>query len=430
MDLIVFLRKHIGISCLCFTFLFIHSISAQENGLKLTLEECIERAKLNSRAIDMAEFDVQGTIAEKNLMRSAFLPQIDLEGVINNCNRTLADDLTQFQDFKSTKAAGIKAMVGLWDFGSTWKRFKASKLRISAAEEEKERVCLEIEEQVHIVYLKVLETSKMVHVLDGAIATLRNQLSQSNQRLEEGLLKTTDVLAIEVQVIEREKALLQLKNALVSQTMLLNKLIGVPLCTEVCLSDLVEESACVDYDDALCYAMKCRPELLAFERELCALYCERKAIELSSAPKIYAFANSNFSAEEGSLSAGIGLNMPLYRGGRRSACLHKIDSEIGKLQLIIEEANESLLLELKSLFFEFSEIDSSLRLSEKAIALAEQQFIDANDLLLQGLFPIQDYLIAQDQFNSAKMSYLSNFYRLHQAYARLKTTTGGYPNNY
>lgn len=393
----------------------------------LTIEDCVKLASENSRTLHIAGLKVQSAIAQKNEVRSAFFPQISAEGVWDNNNHSLSGELTQFQDFHSNTALGLSVNLGLWDFGSSLQRLKAGRYRISAAEKEREKTALEVEEEVRTAYLKVLEKEKAVDVVQVSIQTLRSQLTKSKDMFKQGEAKYTDVLQVQVQLAEKKKRLLMAKNNLLAQKMSLNMLIGIPVFSEYSLREVEEKNDLFSFETAWNYAMEHRPDLRAMRGQVAALAADRKATRRSWAPQIYAFGNTNFSYTDAkaSVSAGIGMKMPIYEGGRRQAQTQKIESEMEQLRASLENLTNGISIDVKNTCLEFEEIQNSLTLDKKSIALAERSLHDTVQLYEQGLLSINDLLIADEQLINVKMNYFTNLYRYHIACAHLKTITGG-----
>lgn len=394
----------------------------------LSVDECVELAKQNNSAIEIASYKTDRAIAVKNEMLSGFLPQVDLEAVIDNNNRSLSGDLTQFQDFHSTKAVGLSVNLGLWDFGQTLKRFKASKSRIYAAEYQEQQVQLEVEEKVRVAYARVLEKEKTAGVLQTSLGLIQQQLAKSKSLFDQGVARSTDVLSLQVQLSEKEKRLIQAKNELETERMRLNHLIGLSISESPQLEELQEKSGNFSYESALDYATDNRPDLKAYKRLLRALELERQAAIFSFAPKIFAFANGNYSSEQSSASAGIGMKMNLYSGGKRSAQVQRIDAEIRELRTIISDLKTTVSLEIRTTFLHFDEIEKGIELNKEAINLAEENLKNTQDLYHQGLQSINDVLIALEQLSLVKLHYFSNLYKYYINQAHLVAITGGFSN--
>lgn len=416
------LVSFVFISCFCLSM-----YAEERHALVLSLEECIQRAQCNSKAIEIAECQLLRAVSEKNIVRSAFFPQVDIEGVLDNRNDTLSGSLVQFQDFRSSHAIGFSARVGLWDFGSTQKRYQASKLRIDSSELNRDKALMDVEQAVRDVYFKILAGEKQVEIAQFSIHLLKKQLEKSTDMFDQGLVRHTDVLSVQVQLGEREKKFFQARNSLASHRMLLNQLLDLPIEESITLHNIEEFTYRISCEDAIAYALQQRPDLLSLQKQLDALYLERSALIIGVAPQIFAFANGNYSSEHvTALSAGLGLNFPLYRGGKRGAEIQTLDSHICEIQAQMKMSVDKTILDIKDLCLQFEEVKHSLYLERDALKLTERKFQDATELYQQELLAIHDVLEAEGQWSLAKLNYFSTLCRSQLLLAHFLNVTGGY----
>ncbi len=424
----------INLSLVRFTILFCLSFllcgSVFSTHATYSIEECVALAKTNNARIAIAQSKITYARAVKDEMRSALLPHVSLEGVWDNNNRSLSGDLTQFIDFRSKAAIGISTTWGLWDFGSSLKKFKASKYRIDASELQSQYTSLVVEEQVRTTYLSALENEKIAVVLESSIKTLKQQLATSHALFEQGLVKYTDVLTVQVQLSEEEKRLIQAKNEVLNRKMELNHLIGLPVFETILLQDIPEGICMFSYDHVFDYALQNRPDLLALRKQLEALKLDRLGVRLSVAPKLYAFANGNLSGDEAAISGGLGMKIDLYEGGQREAKLDRLDSEIRELSETLEDLNAVVAVDIKTVFLRLDEIRKSMEIDKEALVLAEKNLRDTMDFYGQGSLSINDVLISEGQLTFVKKNFYSSLYRSHMACARLVTLTGGLSPNF
>lgn len=396
----------------------------------LTLEDCIHLAWENNRSIGIAESKVQLATAYKNQMRSQLLPQISIEGVIDNSNRSLSGDLSQFQDFHSTRALGITSTLGLFDFGVSIKQFLASKLRIRASEDWKERTAFEVEERVKVLYFQILEREKSLEVLYASTGTLKEQLKKTRDLLQQGSNKNSDVLTVQVRLAEKEKVLLQAKNDLLKLRMELNQIIGLPLFETPTLKDVEEIRFTFAFEDALQYGLKHRTDLSALEKQLKALKYDHNAERWSVAPRFYAFGNGNYSSEHSHASFGVGMQMPIYQGGTREAKMDVLYSQITEVKLKIEDLKDHISLEIRDTYLQLEEINKSIEIDTKAKQLADENLKTMQELYEHGLVSIYDLLFADEQLTFAESQYYATVYRFHIFKAHLESITGGFVSGY
>ena len=402
-------------------------LEANNDKSLLTLDACLQLARERNPALEIACLRTKQAVETKNEVRSALLPYISIEGVWDNRNDSLSGDLTQFQDFNSTKALGLSVKQSLFDFGASWVRLKASRLRISAAQLDQEGVVLGVEEQVKASYFQVLSQEKVVEVVASGIITLEGQLAKSKDLYNEGVVKHSDVLAVGVQLSEKKQRLLQEKNTLATHRMALNRLIGLPLFEAPHLKDIDgQEAICLSFERAFEYALSNRRDYLALCKQIEALQSDYRASNLSHLPHFYAFGNGNYSSNRSTVSAGIGMNLPLYEGGRKRAQNNKILSELRALRATQADLENGMAIEIQNARLQLEEIQESIALSKEAIALAKETLQNYRELYSEGQVSISDILLAEDSLTQVRTGFVRNLYRYQMTLAHLNTITGGF----
>lgn len=393
----------------------------------LTLEECLQLAYERNTSMEIACFRTQGVIETKNEMRSFLLPNISIEGVWDNRNDSLSGNLTQFQEFHSTKAIGVSVKQSLFDFGASWVRLKACQQRIQAARLDQEGVVLGVEEQVKAAYFQVLSQEKMVGVIESSLQTLEKQYQQSEDLFTQGIVKHADVLAVGVQLSEKKQRLLQEKNALSIQRMSLNRLIGLPLFDTPMLKDVEgQRAACYSFESVYEFALAHRRDYLALCKQIEAMQNDYRASNLSYLPLFYAFGNGNYSSNKSTVSAGIGMSLPLYEGGRKQAQNNKILAELRTLRASRDDLESGMVIEIQNAQLQLQEIQKSILLSQEAVGLAEETLQNYRELYSSGQVSISDILLAEDSLAQTRMGYVSNLYRYQLTLAHLNHITGGF----
>lgn len=401
-------------------------LEAVNNTSVLTINDCLQLARERNPSLEIACLRTKQAVETKNEVRSALLPNISVDGVWDNRNDSLSGDLTQFQDFNSTKALGVSVKQSLFDFGASWVRLRASQLRISAAQLDQEGVVLGVEEQVRTTYFQVLSQEKAVGVVVSGITTLQKQYERSQELYKEGIVKHSDVFAVGVQLSEKKQRLLQEKNTLATHRMMLNRLIGLPIFERPHLKDVEgQEAICLSFDRAFEYALANRREYLALCKQIEALQNDYRASNLSHLPHFYAFGNGNYSANRSTVSAGIGMNLPLYEGGRKQAQINKIRAELCALRTTRDDLENGMAIEIQNAQQQLVEIQESVALSKEAITLAQETLQNYRELYSEGQISISEILLAEDSLTQVKMGYVVNLYRYRITLAHLNKITGG-----
>lgn len=392
---------------------------------KLSLNECIQRSKENYITVEMAALNIDRAVAQKNQVRSALLPQLSLDGVWDNRNQSLSGDLTQFQNFHSSQALGLSVQQQLWDFGVSWKLLKAGNLRIDVSKLEKESALLGVEEMVKKAFITLLEKKKIAAVFSQSLATLKQQLERVKDLEEQGIITYSDKLSLEVQLSEREKQELQAHNACREALMQLNRLIGNDLDETFEVEEIDPASWTYQREELVRYALANRPDIKAIEKLCKAKELEQQAARWSHAPKFYLFGNGNYSSDRSTLSAGMGMQMPLYEGGKTSARISQLRAENGQLHATLNDIKTATTLEINRAYILLDEAKKNFELDKKSATLAKENLRKTIDLYTQGLVSVHDLLLVEDQLNQTQTNCFSSFYNHYTIIAHLVYLSGG-----
>lgn len=395
----------------------------------MSVDACIRLARMNNGQVRIAESRVMQASFATDEVRAGLLPQLSLEGTWTNNTNSLAGDLTQFQNFNSRKAVGLSAQWVVWDFLVTWRRMKASGLQVAAAVQDKVGVVDALEEQVRAAYVQILQQEQVLGLIRHAIDRLERQVETSGRLYEEGVVKHADVLTLQVQLLEKKQDLIQAQHVLFGHQMTLNQLMGAPLFQVVELAGMEGTPRLFCFDEALQAALSKRPDLLSLRKKQEALSMSLSATKWSVVPTIYAFANSNYAEKSAAVSAGLGLRMPLYEGGRKRAQIQKVRALYCEVSEHIEELSRGIAMEVKTTCLQFEEILQSLQLGREAVALAQVGLQSMQKYYAEGLSSINDVLLAEEQLLAAQRKDVANLYRYFLNYAHLLKITGGFPEN-
>ncbi len=393
----------------------------------LTLQECLELARKESASLHVATLRTEQAVQVKNQVRSSLLPHLSAEGVWDNRNDALSGSLTQFQEFKSTTALGLTLRQSLFDFGVSLNRLKASQVRIGASRCIEQHASLQEDEKVRTAYFKIFEAQSRINAFESSIRTLSAQLKTSEDLLERGLIKRADALAIRVQLATIRGDVLKAHNGATLAKMELCRLIGYPLDTPLSLAPVKvgsDQKACTE--TALAFALEHRPDLLSLKKQLRAQNFDKTATNLSHLPNIYAFGNGNFSKNKSMVSAGIGMSLPLYEGGRKSAESGALAAECRALCTQVRDKERQIELEVLSNSMQLAEAQESLRIAKEALAYSEESLFNAQDLYREGQVSVYDLLLAESALSNAQLGVASAHYHVNSTRAHLITITGGW----
>ncbi len=210
----------------------------------------------------------------------------------------------------------------------------------------------------------------------------------------------------------------------------LNRLIGSDITAPMELQQLSEtvETAC-NATEIVEFAMQNRPEILVLSTRKAALEKEIRALRLSHAPRLYAFTNADFSSDKSAVSAGIGMHLPIFEGGKIPAQVAKVRAQKDEVDATLTDFKERLAVDIQAAVLQLKEEEDSLAISQQAVELGHRNFTKNGDLYKEGHASINDLLYAEEQLYLSHLRYYSSLYRYYSTLYRLNTLAGGYTIN-
>ena len=266
--------------------------------------------------------------------------------------------------------------------------------------------------QVAEAYIAVLRSQNAVKVAQSHVETLRADSKDVQDRFNQGIVATNDVLAANVELANAEqqqtKANLQLDNA----KSLYNRLLGRNLSTEVNLDEHLPESLSGTLDELTHKAVIQRPELTVLNAQINALEQQADSVNANRLPQVnanggYQYQQNRFQAHEGLWVAGINVDWKLFDG----STAHKTDALKSQAIALMEQRDDlssNMSLQVRQAWQEIEETKKRLVTAKKTIALADENLKVATDRYQQGLTihtevlaAANSRLVSHDNLNNA-----------------------------
>jgi outer membrane protein len=406
---------------------------------QLTIDECLRQARSNSKRLEMVRFDLDIAKANQNEALSLLLPQIRAEGryELKNIER----DYSVFTDFGSafsSKTVGVTANVLLFDFFSSWNLYRAGRFNTEAAQKNLDKSLVLLDEEVKSGYFRLLEAEKAILVVEESIRSLERQMQTAQDYFTQGMVSKTDLLSVEVLLAEKKKARLRAQNEKMEAQMTLNRMIGQDLFTPLSLEDVTIQdygSYSIEYLQEL--ALSNRSDRKALQAQIAALEARYQSCRAMHAPKFFLFGGYTFlqdapvngprqnESNKNWVSGGVGVQFPLFEGGKTSAAAQKALAMLNQAKAQLEELDTQVMMEVDKSYLLWQEQLANISIEETAIHLAEENLRSMSDRYSQGLVSINDLLKANEQIAQSKMGQNRAIYHYHTAYAHLTTVVGG-----
>ena len=443
-------NRHLGLLALTAS-LALTTLSAQE---RLSLEDCRERAKTQSRLLQQRDQDIAAAHARKQEAFTKFFPQVSARGIylhmqkelhlinwdqpLGSFNFLIPDRLRHLGtiDLRNVYVANITAIQPIFLGGRIRSGYQMASLAEKLQTELRATTATEVENKVDEAYWQVVSLVSKEKLLNQLVALLEQTVKNVDASIEAGVATKADGLSVRTKLSEAEVKRSQVINGLQLSKMLLADLCGLDEDTPFTLADeatleLTLPSQTSHADEDLTLAIERRSEIRSL-RLVDSIYRKRISLESSSLlPKVYGFASysatnpNSFNGQKkefgGQYYLGLMLEVPisdLFSGSfrRRTA-----QAEHRAKQLELAEARSKISLQMKQALRKADDARRSYDAAMKAVAMAKENMRYAKVGYEEGVIPLLNYTMAQTAWMSAQDSLIDAQIQVLLSESKLKS---------
>ncbi len=443
-------NRHLGLLALTAS-LALTTLSAQE---RLSLEDCRERAKTQSRLLQQRDQDIAAAHARKQEVFTKFFPQVSARGIylhmqkelhlinwdqpLGSFNFLIPDRLRHLGtiDLRNVYVANITAIQPIFLGGRIRSGYQMASLAEKLQTELRATTATEVENKVDEAYWQVVSLVSKEKLLNQLVSLLEQTVKNVDASIEAGVATKADGLSVRTKLSEAEVKRSQVINGLQLSKMLLADLCGLDEDTPFTLADettleLTLPSQTSHADEDLTLAIERRSEIRSL-RLVDSIYRKRVSLESSSLlPKVYGFASysatnpNSFNGQKkefgGQYYLGLMLEVPisdLFSGSfrRRTA-----QAEHRAKQLELAEARSKISLQMKQALRKADDARRSYDAAMKAVAMARENMRYAKVGYEEGVIPLLNYTMAQTAWMSAQDSLIDAQIQVLLSESKLKS---------
>ena len=443
-------NRHLGLLALTAS-LALTTLSAQE---RLSLEDCRERAKTQSRLLQQRDQDIAAAHARKQEVFTKFFPQVSARGIylhmqkelhlinwdqpLGSFNFLIPDRLRHLGtiDLRNVYVANITAIQPIFLGGRIRSGYQMASLAEKLQTELRATTATELENKVDEAYWQVVSLVSKEKLLNQLVSLLEQTVKNVDASIEAGVATKADGLSVRTKLSEAEVKRSQVINGLQLSKMLLADLCGLDEDTPFTLADeatleLTLPSQTSHADEDLTLAIERRSEIRSL-RLVDSIYRKRISLESSSLlPKVYGFASysatnpNSFNGQKkefgGQYYLDLMLEVPisdLFSGSfrRRTA-----QAEHRAKQLELAEARSKISLQMKQALRKADDARRSYDAAMKAVAMARENMRYAKVGYEEGVIPLLNYTMAQTAWMSAQDSLIDAQIQVLLSESKLKS---------
>lgn len=266
-------------------------------------------------------------------------------------------------------------------------------------------------------YWRVISVQEKVKIAQDYKNMLDTLLVDLQNIYDEGIITNNDLLKAKVKLNEVNLKLLKANNGLVLSKMALCQIIGLPLNTEITLSDSLTGLYQINPDEKYTdIALNSRPEIEIMQNSVNIAKSGVNLMKSRYMPNIgltanYFFSNPNpytgFSEDFGhDWNVGIVCNIPIFHWGDKRHTLTAAKHEEKASELKLEETQELISLQVKQAVFKCNESVTKVQMTRLSLEQAKENLDDTKNKFKEGILKTTDVLDAQALWQNAYSEYI------------------------
>ena len=310
------------------------------------------------------------------------------------------------------------------------------KLDVSLAQVEKRRVRQELIFRVKEAFYELLKAKKRNKEAQKSVERLKAHLELARALYKEGLIARNDLLQSEVALAEGEHALVVAQNVVEISRARLNLLLERPVAHPTTIVEkLPPLPSLQSFESYLSFALSRRPEIQA---ALLALEQARGRVRLAQST-LYPWIDlvgayekrgtdllltQNPYWDRENVWVALNLQWRIFEWGKNLDQISAARAQVLAQEAKIREIRDQIAFEVRQAYLKFKEAQNRLKVTQKSLAQAEENFLLNEARYREQLASSTDVLDAEALLTSAKVNFVNALVDLHLANALLEYTIG------
>ena len=414
-------------------------VAAEAPVVQMNMQEAMVRAFETNPAIKIADFEKDAARASLNAARAS--RWITVKG---SARATRGGRTEEWYDLIGGKAKNqarignqysnsVTATMPLYTGGALSGQIMSAKAGYKSALVGVQKSYNDMRATVTNGYFAVLQADDMQVLSKESVVRLEEHLKNVKAQYDVGVVAKVDVLRSEVELANAQQNLIKAENAYDLAEANFNKIIGLPLETNLFLEDTLSY---VPYDKDLnyCleYASKNRPELEQAKQGVQAARGQVRAARSGYQPQISAFATQNWDTkdghwaadEESTWSAGVNVSLTIFDTGVTRSKAHAAEAKYFSAEETYRDTIDAVMLDVRSQYLNLREAEKRISTTEVAVSQAEEDYRIAQLRYQAGVGTNTDVLDAQVALTNAQTNYLQSVYDYNISKTNLENAIG------
>lgn len=400
----------------------------------LNLDDAMLRAFQSNPTVSIAKYELDSARASYNAARQS-------RGISITANHTTQrggyDDAHEAAPGLWTKGIGnnhansLSASLPIFTGGKLSGTIKQAKANYQYNEVGVQRTYNEMRSTVTDGYFKMLQADNMQKLSAESVTRLEDHLKNVQAQYDVGVVAKVDVLRSQVELANAKQTLIQAENSYQVAEANMNKIVGLPMDTNLKLDNLLVYNAYdKNMDDCLAYAAEHRPELMQAKYGVDAAKGALMVARSGHMPQVAASATQQWSDsnwpgdEDGKWGVGVNVSLNVFDTGVTLSKIHGAEADLKKAEETYRNTVDSVNLDVRSNYLGLREAEKRIGTTKLAVEQADEDYRIAQLRYMSGVGTNTDVLDAQVALTQAKTNYTQALYDYNTSKTALETSIG------
>ena len=416
---------------------------------RLTLKDAVAMAFNHSPVIRRGQARVAGSVADRDLAKSARLPQVSISAfdalqTVNLRARGIQAPAipgvgsvlpVRVGPFSQVDARALVTQE-LWNMPLRYRQ-QAGNARIEASASENLNTREMLVLQVALAYAEAQAQQLSVETLQGQLELATELERITSDRQQGGIASTLDVRRSRQQTNYLRQSLLETEHALLSAKLQLANLIHAQVSSSYELDAMAppDSTSTLGESEAMAAALQARPDYRAAQSQMRAIELELRAARSRRYPTLSfsgdygqsgraPFQNLNTYRIQGSV------NVPIYLGGAISAEARRQQSRLDEAQALLDEVQAQIETDVLTALAAVKSAEAQVTVAAETIGLAGDELELSRERFTGGVADNMEVVNAQDRLERAEQNRIRALFQWHVARANLERAMGSAEKTY
>jgi outer membrane protein TolC len=284
---------------------------------------------------------------------------------------------------------------------------------------------------VTAAYLAVLAAQSRLDFAQADFKTAQALFQLAQDREHTGLSPEVDTLRAQVEQQSREEGLIEARNALDKQRIVLLRATGFDIHQPIHMTTVLKDQSVTQpsSEAALQQALLHRGDYRAAQEELRSAEQTKQASEMERVPKLGAVGNYGaLGTAPGNAiptwNVAVGLRIPIFEGGRIHADVAEADATLRQREAQLEDMRTRIAQEVENEILDLDAARKQVEVAKAALGYANRALTQSRDRFSAGVTNNIEVIQAQEALANANEQWVNSVYAYNIARIALARATG------